>query len=191
MALAGCNLIPPFQQPPLFRQHPESVTVRDGATATFTAVFNDYWIDLSAQVRWSIDGVEVAGASDTSFSRVFTYADNGRQIRASGWQGPYLLGESNPATVTVLPVAPNLSGTLPTTVTLPPGAKFDITAPPVAGTVPVTYQWSRDGLPIAGATASSYTLAAVAATDSSAQFSVTVANIVGSVASNACILIVQ
>lgn len=102
-----------------------------------------------------------------------------------------MLGESNPATVTVLPFAPNLSGTLPTTVTLPPGAKFDITAPPATGTVPVTYQWSRDGVPIAGATASSYTLAAVATTDSSAQFSVTVTNIVGSVASNACILIVQ
>jgi hypothetical protein len=47
-----------------------------------------------------------------------------------------------------------------------------------------TYQWSRDGNAIAGATAASYTVPAVAYTDEGATFTVTVSNSSGSVTSS-------
>ena len=45
------------------------------------------------------------------------------------------------------------------------GVTFQVTA---SGTAPVTYQWQKDGVNIAGATASSYALAAVAPADAGA-----------------------
>lgn len=193
VAAAGCNFIDPPNIPPLFRQHPDSVTVNDGASATFTAEIDNYYKETHDynEIKWSIDGVVVPGASGNSFSRVFLYADNGKQVRAIAWLGAGSVGNSNPATVTVLPVAPTLSGTMPTTVTLAPGVPFQITAPPLAGTLPMTFQWFRDGSPIVGATSAVFTIPAVAAADSGAQFTVTASNRVGSVASNACLLIVQ
>jgi glucose/arabinose dehydrogenase len=52
------------------------------------------------------------------------------------------------------------------------------------------YQWQRNGTNIAGATASSYTLASTAVTDTGAQFRVIVSNSFGSVPSNAATLTV-
>jgi hypothetical protein len=49
-----------------------------------------------------------------------------------------------------------------------------------AGTPPLTYQWQRDGIDIAGATAATYTLAAAAAQDDGAVFTLRVSNSLGS-----------
>ena len=51
------------------------------------------------------------------------------------------------------------------------------------GTQPLAYQWRRNGANIAGATASSYTIASVSMADHGAQFSVQVSNAAGSVVS--------
>jgi hypothetical protein len=58
-------------------------------------------------------------------------------------------------------------------------ATFSVTA---TGTTP-SYQWLRDGQPIAGATSSSYTVAAVTYKDEGAAFTVTVTNKAGGVTS--------
>lgn len=60
-------------------------------------------------------------------------------------------------------------------------ASFSVVAD---GTQPLSYQWLRDGVPVAGATAASYTLQAGAA-DSGARFSVRVSNAAGSATSSA------
>jgi sugar lactone lactonase YvrE len=90
----------------------------------------------------------------------------------------------------------------------PPAAVApSITAPPVAavvtegsgvtfsvsatGTAPLAYQWKRDGVDIAGATASTYMLAAATLADNGAAFSVTVSNSAGSVNSAAALLTVN
>ncbi len=62
---------------------------------------------------------------------------------------------------------------------------FSVTA---EGTAPLGYQWRRNGAPIALATSSSYTLAATAAADDGALFSVVVSNTVGSVTSSNALL---
>lgn len=83
------------------------------------------------------------------------------------------------------------------TITTPPasaavtegdGVAFSVAA---AGTAPLAYQWKRGGVDIAGATASSYSLAAATLADNGAAFSVTVSNGAGSVTSAAAALTVN
>lgn len=67
-------------------------------------------------------------------------------------------------------------------------ASFSVTA---AGDAPLAYQWKRGSSVIAGATASTYTLAATTLADSAATFSVLVTNTVGSVLSREAVLTVS
>ena len=60
-----------------------------------------------------------------------------------------------------------------------------------SGTAPLTYQWSRGGAPISGATGSSYTTPATVLLDSGASFTVKVTNSAGSTTSAAAILTVK
>ena len=59
------------------------------------------------------------------------------------------------------------------------------------GTAPITYQWMKNGAAISGATSSSYTTAATATSDNSAQFSVIVSNGAGNVTSATATLMVS
>ena len=66
-------------------------------------------------------------------------------------------------------------------------ATFSVAA---SGTAPLMYQWQKNGTAVTGATASSYTTPAAAATDNGATFKVTVTNFLGSITSNAAKLTV-
>jgi hypothetical protein len=70
-------------------------------------------------------------------------------------------------------------------VTVGQTATFSVTA---TGTAPLTYQWQKDGMALAGATASSYTTLATTLADSGSKFSVVVANSAGSTPSNSATL---
>jgi hypothetical protein len=59
-------------------------------------------------------------------------------------------------------------------------ALFSVVA---SGASPLSYQWRRNGAPIAGATLSSYSLPSPSAADSGAVFAVAVANALGTVVS--------
>jgi hypothetical protein len=59
-------------------------------------------------------------------------------------------------------------------------ATFSVTA---GGTTPLTYQWTKNGAVISGATAASYTTGSAAPTDNGAIFGVTVSNAIGSATS--------
>jgi glucose/arabinose dehydrogenase len=73
------------------------------------------------------------------------------------------------------------------TVNVGQAATFSVT---VSGSQPLTYQWLRNGAPIAGATSASYTLASAALADNQARFKCTVTNSNGSVTSNEATLTV-
>lgn len=73
-------------------------------------------------------------------------------------------------------------------ITVGQSASFQVA---VTGTAPLTYQWSKNGAAISGATASTYTTPAETATDNNAKFTVTVSNSVGSVTSLAATLTVS
>jgi hypothetical protein len=86
------------------------------------------------------------------------------------------------------PTAPTIT-TQPVSQTVGVGqsATFFVIA---SGSTPLTYQWQKNGMNIAGATSSSYTTPAAASTDNAAKFTVAVSNSVGSATSNAAILTV-
>jgi len=78
----------------------------------------------------------------------------------------------------------------PASRTVQPGASvtFSVRA---SGTPPLRYQWRRNGVDIAGATAADYTISAVAQTDNGARFRALVANDFGNVLSNEAVLTVS
>jgi glucose/arabinose dehydrogenase len=84
--------------------------------------------------------------------------------------------------------APSI-GTHPQSQTVAVGqpATFTVSA---SGTPPLGYQWQRNGVDIAGATSSSYTLASAQPADSGAKFRVRVSNGAGSATSNEATLTV-
>jgi hypothetical protein len=91
-------------------------------------------------------------------------------------------------TLTGSVVAPTIT-TQPSNQTLNSGqtATFNVAA---TGTSPMTYQWSKNGVAISGATSSSYTTPAETSTDNSAKFTAVVTNSAGSATSSAAILTV-
>lgn len=66
-------------------------------------------------------------------------------------------------------------------------AQFAVTA---SGTAPISYEWSKNGVPIPGTNNSTYRTAPTAETDSGSSFTVTVSNSLGSVTSNSAGLLV-
>lgn len=86
-------------------------------------------------------------------------------------------------------VVPSISSQ-PVSLTVNPGqsASFSVTA---SSPTAMSYQWRRNGAAIAGATASSYTLASASTADNGAVFSVLVSNAKGSVSSDAATLSVR
>lgn len=80
-----------------------------------------------------------------------------------------------------LPVAPAIT-MQPTSGTVLGGQPIVLNVA-ADGTAPLTYQWNRNGTPLAGETAATLTLAAAQATDAGG-YTVTITNIVGSVTSD-------
>jgi glucose/arabinose dehydrogenase len=73
------------------------------------------------------------------------------------------------------------------TVSVGQPATFTVAA---SGTLPLSYQWQRDGVNIAGATSASYTLAAATLADNGATFRAVVSNVFGAATSTAATLTV-
>jgi hypothetical protein len=91
-------------------------------------------------------------------------------------------GSGNPTPVAQSPTAPSIT-TQPGNASAAVGATamFTVVA---SGTDPLTYQWQKNGTAISGATSTSYTTAALAASDDGSTFTVVVTNAAGSVTSN-------
>jgi hypothetical protein len=85
-------------------------------------------------------------------------------------------------------VAPTIT-TPPAAQSVPAGqsAQFSVLA---AGSAPLSYQWRRDAVDIAGATAASYTTPPTSAADNGASFAVVVTNAAGSTTSTTALLTV-
>ncbi len=86
------------------------------------------------------------------------------------------------------PVAPTITAQPQSqTVNVGAPASFSVTA---TGTAPLGYQWKKGGSDIAGATASTYSIAAAQTTDAGS-YTVVVSNVAGSATSNAATLTVN
>ncbi len=93
-----------------------------------------------------------------------------------------------PETGPVLPVPPTITlQPVSLTVTTGQPASFTVAA---TGTAPLAYQWQRNGVAIAGATSTTFSLPMTVLGDSGATFRAVVSNVAGSATSNAATLTV-
>lgn len=174
--------------PPSIRTQPASQMVTAGQTATFS-VAADGTHPLIYQ--WQRDGAAITGAISSSYTTLpTTSADNGTQftVTISNKAGA-LTSNAATLTVTPAPVAPSVT-TQPASQTVTSGqtATFSVTA---SGTVPLSYQWNKNGAALSGATSSSYTTPPETTADNGMQFTVVVSNSAGSITSNAANLTVN
>jgi hypothetical protein len=116
--------------------------------------------------QWRRDGARIAGATKASY--VLTAADAGTSITVTvvGTKAGYTTVSRTSAAkpvnrvLTASPI-PAVSGTVRVGSTV-----SAVTGPWAPAPVALAYQWKRDGVPIAGATAATYTLVAADATRS-------------------------
>ena len=169
--------------PPTIASQPASLNSAIGANATF-AVTATGASPLSYQ--WRKNGTAISGATSASFTVTAAQsADGGNYtVTVTNSRGT---ATSNAATLTVgsapvVAVAPVVS-TQPTSQTASLGGTLTLSVV-ATGTAPVSYQWSRGGVIIAGATSATLALTNLQASDAAA-YTVAVSNAGGTVTSNA------
>jgi hypothetical protein len=173
---------------PSITAQPASQTVTAGQTATFNVAATG---TAPLNYQWRKNGVAISGATSSTYTTpATTSSDNGAQftVLVSNSVGG-VTSSAAILTVNAAPVAPSIT-TQPSSQTVTTGqtATFNVAA---MGTAPLSYQWRKNGVPISGATSSTYTTPATTSSDNGAQFTVLVSNSVGSVTSNAATLTVN
>jgi hypothetical protein len=168
---------------PTITTQPNAASVQSGGSASFSVVASGT-VPLSYQ--WRKDGSSISGATSA------TYSINSTSTNDAGSYTVVVTNSagsatSNAATLTVsaVVVAPTITAQ-PASISVQSGGvtSFSVSA---SGTAPFTYQWKKDGVAIAGATSSSYTINSAASSDSGS-YSVVVSNSAGSATSNAATL---
>lgn len=170
---------------PAIVTHPAPQSVIELFEATFSVAASG---TAPLTYQWRINGVPILGATEQTYVRLASLADNGAQISVvvSNSAGS---ATSNNALLTVTPAASVvfLSDPEPVTATEGDPVSFSVTA---TGTAPIAFQWRRNGSPIPGATGS--TLSFIASMgDNGAFYSVTATNVLGPVTSGAAPLFVN
>jgi len=166
--------------PPSISSQPLSLSVASGKAASFSVVASG---TAPFSYQWYLNSSAISGATSATYS-----------ISAAGNAsvGSYSVRVSN-SIGSVVSSAATLSLILPPSVSSQPAslvinqgkaASFSVT---VGGSAPFTYQWTKNGSAISGATAASYSIAAVDAS-SAGSYVVIVSNAAGSVSSSAATL---
>ena len=171
---------------PTITTSPTNHTVTAGQTATFTVIAAG---TAPLSYQWQKNGANIAGATAASYTTpVTTTSDSGSRFTVVV-KNTVGTATSAVATLTVNAVAPTIT-TSPTnhTVTAGQTATFTVIA---AGTAPLSYQWQKNGVNIAGATAVSYTTPVTTTSDSGSRFTVVVKNTVGTATSAVATLTVN
>ena len=163
---------------PSITQQPESRSVFSGDSVTFTATVDGY---PTPNLQWMHNGIPITGATMPTLTL--------SNVQASDAGGYTLVAVNQVGTAT------STTATLTVTNTLPPGisqqpqsqtvaagssATFSVQA---TGTGPLSYQWQRNGVDLAGATGSTLALANVQFANAGT-YRVVVANSAGSVTSD-------
>ncbi len=173
---------------PSISTQPANQTVSTGNTADFSVVATG---TAPLSYQWQQNGMPISGATADHYTTAPTSsADNGAQfaVAVSNTAGS-VISKSATLTVVAAAVGPAIT-TQPQseTVTVGQTATFSVIA---TGSAPLRYQWSKNGTPISGATAASYTISSSGSADNGSQFTVTVSNGAGSVSSQSATLTVR
>ena len=171
---------------PRITTSPANHTVTAGQTATFTVVAAG---TAPLSYQWQKNGVNISGATAASYTTPVTTTSESGSRFAVVVKNTAGTVTSAAATLTVNAVAPRIT-TSPAnhTVTAGQTATFTVVA---AGTAPLSYQWQKNGVNIAGATAASYTTPVTTTSESGSRFAVVVKNTAGTVTSAAATLTVN
>jgi len=173
---------------PTITTQPANQTVTAGQTATITVVAAG---TAPLTYQWQKNGANLTGATSASYTTpATTTADSGSTFRVvvANTAGTVTSAAAT-LTVTAAAVAPTIT-TPPANQTVTAGqtATFTVVA---GGTAPLSYQWQKSGVNIAGATSASYTTQVTTTTDSGSTFDVVVTNTAGTVTSAAATLTVN
>ena len=168
------------QMAPSITTQPVPKTVNPGTAVTFTVVAAG---TKPLTYQWRKDTHDISGATGASYTLAKA---------AETDQGSYDVVVTNPAS-SVISDAVQLSVNDPVTFAVPlasqsanVGSTVTFSVAP-AGTPPLSYQWRKNGINIAGATTSSYVIPSISLA-SSGTYSVWVKNIVGAVVSSNAVL---
>ena len=158
----------------------QSVNIGSSLTLSVTATGTT---PLSYQ--WLKNGGEIPRATASSFSIVSAQGSDGGSytVRVSNAAGSVL---SSAANVSV--VVPPVIETQPLSQTVNAGSALTLSVA-AGGSAPLSYEWSKNGTPISGANASTFSIPAVQAADAGS-YTVRVSNSAGSVASSPATIVV-
>jgi hypothetical protein len=176
---------------PAITSQPAPATVADGGTASFSVTASGdaplayQWLRNAAPLA---NGAGIAGATGNALTLTSPFTFDGSQISVSVSNAAGKI-VSNTALLKVTAVAPSITQQ-PVNASVAAGVSASFTVKITGGTTPVTYQWKRGGIVIAGATAASYSITAPALADNAATFAVDVINPAGTLTSGAAILTV-
>ncbi|MBS0379828.1 MAG: immunoglobulin domain-containing protein [Proteobacteria bacterium] len=157
---------------PTITAQPASQTVVSGASVNFTVAATG---TEPLSYQWSRNGSLIEGAVAPTFSTVATDSDDGATYTVVVTNA---VGSAQSAAATLTVAATQTAPVITTqpadqSVTAGQTATFSVVA---TGTPPLTYQWSKNGVAIAGATSPTYTTPATTTADNGALFSVVVSN---------------
>lgn len=150
--------LPIADQSPVIVRPPAGRTVATGSPVTFDVAAEG----TSLKYRWLKDDIELAKATNDTYTVTSTTSASAGsyKVRVSNAAGVVI---SAPAVLIVTAAGPTLL-VPPTSKTVHEGepTSFQVTA---EGPAPLTYQWSKDGMPLPGAMAATLPLAKVSASD--------------------------
>lgn len=171
---------PSSPQAPTITAQPQDLGVTTGTAASFNVTATG---DATLAYQWRRNGSAIAGATAAAYSlAAAAKTDDGAEfsVVVSNSAGSTT---SRTAKLTVIdPTAAITTSPQSASATVGQTATFSVAA---TGTGTLTYQWLRDGADIAGATAASYTTAALTLADNGAKFSVRVTDANASPATSA------
>jgi Immunoglobulin domain len=169
----------------LITTQPANRTVNVGETAKFRVGAAG---DPPLSYQWLKNGANIDGATQDSYTTPPATASDNGSLFSVIVSNPGGSVTSNPARLNVRFAPLIVTQPVDTTVTVGRKAKFLVTAD---GTKPLTYQWRKNGLDIAGAFKPSYITPPTTPADNGSLFSVVVTNGLGNVTSNNAVLTVQ
>ena len=174
---------------PTINTQPLSLTVQSGSSATFSVAISGGTGPVTFQ--WRRNGGDIAGATAANYTiAAASVTDNAAAFTAAvSSPSGTLVTSAATLTVSTTPQPPAINTKpLSQTVALGQTATFSVAA---SSSSAITFQWSRNAVPIAGATAASYTTAPVVVGDEAAQFTVAVTNSAGTTTSSAAVLTIS
>jgi hypothetical protein len=167
---------------PAITTQPTSLTVAVGAVASFTVAATG---NPTPTYQWKKNGAVITGATAATYTIASAQTGDAATYTVTVTNSVSAI-TSNAATLTVT-TALGIA-TQPTNQTVNTGAAATFTVV-ASGTGPFSYQWTKNGIAIGGATSASYTITS-AQTSDAGLYAVTVTNSVGSVTSNNATLVV-